>query len=205
MKTTRNMLLGLILFLNSLLSFGQEQEAQKLAERLLEADSTWSKELFQFPISFARGINFQGVEVALFPKGWSNEQSPEFWSYAFVWEVNANQQVTKPVLEGSLQLYFDGLLGIETWKKSDESIQNTKVLLMEKETNKSTSRYTGHLDIFESRYTQKPMTLKVTIEQRYCEQIKKAVILFKFSPKDFDHNTWEKLADIGLLKSICKN
>ena len=49
------------------------------------------------------------------------------------------------------------------------------------------------------------MTLKVTIEQRYCEQIKKAVILFKFSPKDFDHNTWEKLADIGLLKSICKN
>lgn len=205
MKTTRNILLTLVLLLNSILSFGQEQEAQKLAERLLEADSTWGKELFQFPISFAPEINFQGVEVALFPKGWSNEQSPEFWSYAFAWEVDANQQVTKPVLEGSLQLYFDGLLGIETWKKGDASIESTKVLLDQKEANKSTSRFTGHLDIFESRYTQKPMTLQVTIEQRYCEQTKKVIILFKFSPKDFDHNTWEKLKEVKVLNGVCEN
>ena len=204
MKTTRNILLPLVLLLNSMLSFGQEHEAEKLAERLLEADSTWGKELFQFPISFAQEINFQGAEVALFPKGWSNEQSAEFWSYAFVWEVDADQQVTKTVLEGSLQLYFDGLLGIDTWRKSDANIQNTKALLVEKEANKSTSRFTGQLNIFESRYTKKPMTLQVTVEQHYCEQTKKAIILFKFSPKDFDHNTWLKLNEIELREGLCK-
>ncbi|WP_323756735.1 hypothetical protein [Roseivirga sp.] len=204
MKTTRNILLTLVLLLNSMLSFGQEQEAEKPAERLLEADSTWGKELFQFPISFAQEINFQGAEVALFPKGWSNEESPEFWSYAFVWEIDVDKLVTKSVLESSLQLYFDGLLGIDTWKKNNAGIQNTKALLVEKEASKSTSRFTGQLDIFESRYTQKPMTLQVTIVQRYCEQTKEAVILFKFSPKDFDHNTWVKLDEIELREGLCK-
>lgn len=205
MKTTRNILLTLALLLNSMLSFGQEHEAEKLAERLLEADSTWGKELFLFPISFAREINFQGVEVALFPKGWSNEESPEFWSYAFVWEVDSEKQVTKTVLESSLNLYFNGLLGIDSWRKSDASIQSTKALLVEKEANKSTSRFTGHLDIFESRYTQKPMTLLVNIEQRYCEQTKKAIILFKFSPKDFEHGTWGKLEEVSITEGVCKN
>ncbi|WP_157716163.1 hypothetical protein [Roseivirga echinicomitans] len=204
MKTTRNILLTLVLLLNSMLSFGQEQEAEKLAERLLEADSTWGKELFQFPISFAQEINFQGAEVALFPKGWSNEQSPEFWSYAFVWEVDTDKQVTKTVLESSLQLYFDGLLSIDIWKKSDATIQNTKALLGEKEANKSTSRFTGHLDIFESRYTKKPMTLQVTVEQHYCEQTNKTIILFKFSPKEFEHNAWMKLDEIELREGLCK-
>ncbi|PIQ50094.1 MAG: hypothetical protein COW03_01145 [Cytophagales bacterium CG12_big_fil_rev_8_21_14_0_65_40_12] len=187
-----------------MLSFGQEQEAEKLAARLLKADNTWGKELFMFPISFAQEINFKGVEVALFPKGWSNQESPEFWSYAFAWEVDADHPLTKTALESSLQLYFDGLLSIDNWKKSDASIQNTKVLLMEKEDHKSTSRFTGYLDIFESRYTKKRMTLNVTIEQHYCETNQKAIILFKFSPKDFDHTTWKKLAEVTLRKDLCK-
>ena len=204
MTMIRNIILTLALLLNSMLCFGQEQEAEKLTERLLEADSTWGKELFQFPISFAQEINFQGVEVALFPKGWSNEESPEFWSYAFIWEIDADRQITKTILESSLQLYFDGLLGIDIWRKTDASIQKTKALLVEKEANKRNSRFIGQLEIFESRYTKKQMTLHVTIEQHYCETNQKAIILFKFSPKEFDHNIWLKLAEVTLRKDLCK-
>lgn len=198
MKTVRNILLTLVLFLNSMLSFGQEQEAEKLAARLLKADNTWGKELFMFPISFAQEINFKGVEVALFPKGWSNEESPEFWSYAFAWEVEADQPITKTALESSLQLYFDGLLGIDILKKNDANIQKTKALFIEKEAKAGTSRFTGKIEIFESRITKKPMTLNVTIEQDYCKSSQKAVILFKFSPKEFEHKTWEKLSEVSL-------
>lgn len=204
MKTIRNILLTLVLFLNSMLSFGQEQEAEKLSERLLETDSTWGKELFQFPISFAPRIDFQGVELALFPKGWSNKESPNFWSYAFAWEVEADQPITKTALESSLQLYFDGLLGIDILRKNDANIQKTKALFIEKEVTKNGSLFTSKIEVFESRVTNKPMTLNATIEQHYCKSSQKAVILFKFSPKDFEHKTWEKLSEVSLSKDLCK-
>jgi hypothetical protein len=187
-----------------MLSFGQEQEAEKLSERLLETDSTWGKELFQFPISFAQEINFKGMEDARFPKGWAKIESPEFWSYAFAWEVDADQPITKTALASSLQLYFDGLLGIDILRKNDANIQKTKALFIEKEAKAADSRYVGKLEIFESRITKKPMTLNVTIEQHYCKSSQKAVILFKFSPKDFDHNTWEKLSQVSLRKDLCR-
>ncbi|TDQ16247.1 hypothetical protein DFQ04_2359 [Algoriphagus boseongensis] len=205
METTRNIILTLVLFLNSILSFGQEHEKDKMTEGLLSADSTWSKELFQFPISFAPEIKFQGKEVALFPKGWGNSESQVFWSYAFVWEIDAEDQLIKSTLEDNLELYFDGLLSIETWQKNDPTVLKTNAFFEEKNRTKNTSAYLGKIKIFESRYTKKPLTLNVTIEQYFCEQPKKAIILFKFSPKEFDHKTWEKLNEVKVLHGVCEN
>lgn len=200
MNKIKNIIFGVILILNPLLTFGQESEM----EDLIIANDSWGKEFFQFPISFAQEINFKGMEDARFPKGWAKIESPEFWSYAFAWEVDADQPITKTALESSLPLYFDGLLGIDILRKNDANIQKTKALFIEKEAKAADSRYVGKLEIFESRYSKKPMTLNVTIEQQYCKSSQKAFILFKFSPKEFVHDTWVKLAEVALRKDLCK-
>jgi hypothetical protein len=200
MKMIKNIILIAIILLSPTLTFGQESEM----EDLIIASDSWGKEFFQFPISFAQEINFKGMEDARFPKGWAKIESPEFWSYAFAWEVDADQPITKTALESSLQLYFDGLLGIDILRKNDANIQKTKALFIEKETTALESKYIGKIDFFESRITKKPMTLNVTIEQHYCKSNQKAVILFKFSPKEFEHDTWAKLAEVTLRKDLCK-
>lgn len=36
---------------------------------LIQTDSSWGKEIFHFPLSFAPSIHYQGIEEARFPKG----------------------------------------------------------------------------------------------------------------------------------------
>jgi hypothetical protein len=95
-------------------------------------------------------------------------------------------------------------LSSEQWKTNITKVLPIKVFLDRKETSKNESKFNSKLEIFESRYTKKPMTLNVTIEQHYCETNQKAVILFNFSPKEFEHDTWVKLAEVTLRKDLCK-
>jgi hypothetical protein len=200
MKMIQNITLIALLFFIPALTFDQELAL----EDLIETNDGWGKEFFQFPLRFAPDLDFKGMEDARFPKGWGDTESPEFWSYAFAWEVEADQQISKVDLEKNLQFYFDGLLSIDMWRKNDANVQKTNPQLVVKAVSVSNSSYTGKMEVFESRFTKKPMTFKVTIEQYYCKQTKKAIVLFKFSPKEFGHNTWLKLAEVELRKDLCK-
>lgn len=179
--------------------FGQEEVAIKA----ITADSTWVRESFQFPLSFAPEIDFQGVEVALFPKGWGKIESPAFWSYAFVWEIDADSLIAKTQLETSLQNYFEGLLGLDFLRKNDPSIQNTNAQLVKKTASVNSIKYEGRIETFDNRIAKRPMTLNVTIEQHYYQESSKAILLFKFSPKQFDHSIWIKLAEVILSEDVC--
>jgi hypothetical protein len=55
--------------------------------------------------------------------------------------------------------------------------------------------------IFDRFATNKMTTPNVLIESYYCK--KKTVILFKFSPKELKHKTWEMLEKIKLHKNVC--
>jgi hypothetical protein len=61
--------------------------------------------------------------------------------------------------------------------------------------------FKGYVKIFDRFATNKMTTLNVLIESYYCK--KKTVILFKFSPKELKHKTWEMLEKIKLHKNVC--
>ena len=65
----KNNILIYLLLLTPLSLFGQEDQSPSL----LETDTTWSKEIFHLPINFAKDINYEGIEDARFPKGWSKK------------------------------------------------------------------------------------------------------------------------------------
>jgi len=71
---------------------------------LLETDSTWGKEIFEFPIRFAQEIKYKGYEEARFPKGWSNPDTITFWSYAFAWKIEKERGVYIP---NTVALFID--------------------------------------------------------------------------------------------------
>lgn len=153
---------------------------------LLLTDSTWVKEEFQFPLSFAPKIQFNGIEEAYFPTGWKHKDSDEFWSYIFVWAIDSSEMLTTQEIESNLQLYFDGLMRV----KDSEKHHSTIAVFVEEE---SGAIFRGKVRTLDAFFSKEPMLLYATVEQRYCMLTNRLLVGFRFSPQSFSENIWTKL------------
>ncbi|WP_299715507.1 hypothetical protein [uncultured Tenacibaculum sp.] len=169
---------------------------------IIKLDDSWGKEVFKFPIPFANNINYKGIaEVRFPPKGWRNPKHENFWSYVYAWHIDLDQKITKEELKTSLQQYFDGLNNIENNKHL--SIYKAVVYLQNKGTSKNSTLYKGEINTYDRFATNTGLKLNVIIESTYCEISKKNLLLFKFSPKTFTHETWQMLDKINPAKNLC--
>ncbi len=171
---------------------------------LLKTDKSWGKEIFIFPLNFAKDLPYEGIEEAHFPRGWRDPESPEFWSYVFAWNVNLTTELTEAELESNLQIYFDGLTNVVN-KNKDLVPPKAIADMHKKEATIEVSKFTGTIKTFDAFVTQKAMTLQVLVEKKYCEQKKKSIIFCRFSPKAFDHEIWHTLEEIKLRDNSCEN
>ncbi|QOD59867.1 hypothetical protein H9I45_10955 [Polaribacter haliotis] len=182
----------------SVSAFSQETET----ENLIKLDSTWGKEMFPFPIRFAKNINYTGVaEVRFPPKGWRTPEHTLFWSYTYVWSINFDEKITAKQLKQDLEKYFDGLNDVRDNHNIEQKATATIQRINKK---KSTTFFEGKVDTYDHFATNKRIVLNVKIESNYCKKTQKTVILFKFSPKEFKHKVWETLNDIELVNKFCK-
>lgn len=166
---------------------------------LLKTDKTWTKEVFTFPLNFARDIPYKGTEEAHFPRGWRDVDSPEFWSYAFAWNVDLTTDLTKEKLENNLAQYFDGLMRVVNKNKDlvpPKSIAKVK---------QDGAQFRGTIEIFDAFVTNEAMTLQVVVEKQYCAEKQQSILVFKFSPKAFQHEIWDTLEKIKLRDDFCEN
>jgi len=191
----KNSILILVFLACFFTSFGQEKDSISL----LETDSTWGKEIFHFPLGFAREINYTGVEEAIFPKGWGTVGGDEFWSYVFVWSIDIDTNLTTKDLEKHLKLYFDGVTETKQHGNKENGIYETTALFLQK--NKT--QHIGKIKTFDRFRTKKVLILNASVEQHYCKSKQKMNVVFRFSPKEFGHATWKKLNDIKLKADVC--
>ncbi|MCK5638529.1 MAG: hypothetical protein KAH67_07440 [Flavobacteriaceae bacterium] len=172
-----------------------ELKNEQVKFNLLVTDSIWSKEVFTFPIKFAQEINYKGVEEAQFPKGWSQKDSPNFWSYVFVWDVEGNQVNSEKELEMDLKTYFDGLM----------NSKNTITQFHKMESSIDLIKYSGIISFFDNLRTKENISLNVLVEKKYCKKTNKSLIIFRFSPKEFNHKVWSTLEMVVLRANICNH
>ena len=183
----------------STIGFSQEEE-----NYFLEADSTWFKEIIKFPISFARDINFEGFEELRFPANWAKEHSNEFWSYIWVWNITNKENLTAAEIEKNIEFYFNGLMDLGP-NSSNKTEPKTTAIFIKKGTNNKISEFIGKVKTFDSRFTKKPITFNVSVEQFYCITEKKIVSVFRLSPKPFDTAVWLTLKSVTLRNTICED
>lgn len=166
---------------------------------LLKTDKTWTKEVFTFPLNFARDIPYKGTEEAHFPRGWRDVDSPEFWSYAFAWNVDLTTDLTKEKLENNLAQYFDGLMRVVN--KNKDLVPPKSIA----EVKQDGAQFRGTIEIFDAFVTDEAMTLQVVVEKQYCTEKQQSILVFKFSPKAFQHEIWDTLEKIKLRAGFCEN
>ncbi|GAB5552557.1 MAG: hypothetical protein Sapg2KO_21480 [Saprospiraceae bacterium] len=180
----------LFLIAASFVLLSQEQEHLYF----LETDSTWRQEMFVFPIRFARDIDYKGVEDARFPEGWEDQDSPNFWSYAFAWNIEHEADISAENLEVDLQKYFNGLMGTD----------KSSVELSKKDEADRTTKYIGAVQTIDAFFTKEPMTLNLKVVKIYCEEQQKSVLVFRFSPQAFDSKVWQKLEEVKVPKVVAE-
>lgn len=171
-------------------------------ENLIQLDSTWGKEMFPFPISFAKNIDYEGIaEVRFPPKGWRTPDHTFFWSYTYAWSIDVDRKITAAELTSDLEKYFDGLNNVTETNNLDQKATATINKMKRK---KSTTFFKGAVDTYDHFATNKRIVLNVLIESHYCKKGKKTVLLFKFSPKGLKHIVWETLKNIRLNENYCE-
>lgn len=184
-----------ILLLYCVVGFSQEEKTQDI----LQADSTWFKEIIKFPINFAREIPYQGFEELRFAPGFSKEESPELWTYTWAWVITNQKTFTENELETNIQLYFDGLLGLDPKHHKNVKQQTNAVFI-----KKDTKSYVGKIKTFDTRYTQKPITLNVKVDKHLCKENNRAILIFRISPQEFENPVWKNLNAINLREGSCE-
>lgn len=162
------------------------------------ADSTWTQEHFTFPLGFAPEIPFEGFEEALFPKGWTKIEDPYFWTYAFVWNIDLIAALNTPQLEDYLKKYYDGLMRAVN-KEVGLKIPST-VAKIDKITEDS---FQGEVTVYDAFKSKKLLKLFLTVNQTFCEEDKRSLVIFRISPKEFDDDVWISLKKLGLHTDIC--
>ena len=189
-----NKTLLLTVFFITAVSFGQKNEFN-----LIKLDSTWGKEAIRFP---ARNMNYKGVgEVRFPPKGWINPKHDNFWSYTYAWNIEVNREIPEKELTLDLVKYFNSLNRIKMNDVKNKHYSTATVTKFKQ--TKSTTFFKGNVNIYDRFATKKRITLNVLIESYFCKKKRKTILLFKFSPKDYKHKTWEMLEKVRLISTLC--
>ncbi len=160
--------------------------SQPQEEPILHAPEQWGIERLQFPLSFAPSLKYQGIEDIRFAPGWSQPESPDYWTYKFAWKLDQNIELNEESLAEILETYFDGLS--RTVAQRDDLSKPTAVFIVDGKT------YRGRLRIYDAFSTNQWIYLNVKVESKTLES--GPVIVFSLSPKYFDHAIWKNLDEV---------
>ena len=196
----KSLVLIIVLLVCATTIFANEKQAD-----LLIADKDWYIEDFNFPINFAREIKITGDINLRFPPGWSKKDNPNFWSYVWAWKIKDSDGLNEQELKNNVELYFDGLLGLnsETFINKEFPKQKTIATFTLTKATADTSKYTGEVKTIDTRYTKKPMILFVQVEQYLCKKENKSILLFRYSPRTFEDLVWRTLSSVKLVSTQC--
>lgn len=163
------------------IAFGQAEEAY---DAVLDAPDGWGLEVLEFPLGFAREIDYQGIEEIWFAPGWKDTESEAFWAYSFVWYLEADAAMTSDKLKSQMQFYFNGIQGVS----------NSNAVFIEL----NDGSYVGSIETFDNFTTKEEFVLNIKMKPGYCEKTGKHTYLFHIAPAPFHGQIWANLERVQL-------
>jgi hypothetical protein len=198
-------IIALSLCLLSILSYGQEIKAEFDGHKWeapyqLNIPNGWTIERFLVPISFAPQIAYKGVEDIRFAPGWANAKSDEYWTYAFLWYLDAKPQTNEKIIADNLKAYYSGLIKVNSDPAKAAREKPMPVTTSFRKTtthNDDLETYTGKVMMLD--YMQrKPIVLNCIVHLKICADSNKSILFYELSPKPFTHSNWKALDQLWL-------
>jgi hypothetical protein len=172
----------------------------------LKVPQGWNVEVFSLPPDFAPSITFKGIEELRFAPGWGDSTRSDYWSYAYLWWLDANTTIDAPTLQSNLQAYYAGLVNRNIVERN---IPASKVVPTQAMINKVKTA-TGDKETFSGTITmldymtQKPIILNSTVHVKPCIMDNRVADFIEISPQPYKHSIWKEFD--ALNKSFsCKS
>jgi hypothetical protein len=202
LQMTKSLIILSLVF-SSILACNQSTTTKKVSsstkdEYTLPIPLNWETETFPIPISFAPSIPYTGVEDIRFAPGWAKASSNQYWSYAFLWQLQNNPTIDNKTIETNLQAYYTGLINsnIEKNKVPKEKIIPTTTKVEKTETsNGDSATYKGTIYMFDYM-KQQPITLNCIVHVKYCPNQNSTYLFHEISPKPITDSVWTSLHQI---------
>ncbi len=153
----------------------------------------WRTETIPFPLSFAPDLPYVGVEELRFSPGMFDAESEQFWTYAFVWWVNANGPHDVESLAKYLENYFQGLAVSVAESKEFEVGKADFTSALEANDDGS---FQGHANTFDAFVTGESVRLNIHGRAWTCPDTERMIVFFALSPQAPDHAVWNDLTAI---------
>ena len=165
----------------------------------LDVPQGWNVERIPFPVDFAPGINYTGVEDLRFTPDWEDLTSEEHWSYAFLWWLDEKPKIDADILQENLTAYYSGLVKGNIVQRSIPQIKIVSTVVTIKKMETSTDDLTtfgGTISMLDY-IAQSPITLNCLVHVKGCDTQNHTAVFFEISPKQYDHPVWQKLNNLS--------
>lgn len=150
-----------------------------------------------FPPPFALGIKLKGIEEIRFPPGWGTAGKDDYWSLAYLYWLNAGQNIDADVLRETLTTYFDGLVirggGPVPHNIPPDKLIPTKVNIQKIRTESDdAATWSGTIDMLDYM-AMKPIRLNFLAHMKSCTGQKHTAVFVEASPKAYTDPLWTDL------------
>ncbi|NNE43378.1 MAG: hypothetical protein HKN12_04150, partial [Gemmatimonadetes bacterium] len=157
----------------------------------------WRAETIPFPLSFAPELSYTGLEELRFAPGMFQPDAEDFFSYAFIWWVDAGTLLEADALAEELEAYFRGLSAAVM---ADAGVPEDAVfdarLSPRRTKDVSVQRFEGRIDTFEPFATKAQVLLHLRVEAFNCLDPDHRAVYFALSPQTEEHAVWKQFREI---------
>ena len=151
--------------------------------------------MFSLPADFAAVMTYKGVEDIRFAPGWGDSTKEDYWSYAFLWWLEANPAIDAASLQKNLQVYYSGLVNRNiTGRKipANKVVPTVAMIKKIKTVAGDLQTFSGSIRMLDYM-TQRPITLNTMIHLKDCKDDKHAAVFVEISPKPYKNIIWQQL------------
>ncbi|MEN9576037.1 MAG: hypothetical protein RL514_3892 [Verrucomicrobiota bacterium] len=179
------------------------------AGELLVFHTDWKGERITLPPAFAPAMKLRGIEEIRFAPGMFQAQADSFFSYAFVFSVSQDQELTQAVIQREILVYYQGLAesvlkgkgrAVETGKFTFKLERAKQAAGAPEQLPVATpvTQYSGELDWVEPFATGKPQVLHFEIHAWSDPGTARNYLFVCTSPKAREETTaiWKELRAI---------
>lgn len=197
-------LLIYITVITLLISSCSESSSKKIeiknnpATYFLPTPEKWTTEVFPVPPGFASGLKYKGTEEIRFAPGWSKSESPQYWTYMFLWVLNNTDTISADEINSYLEIYYTGLAEINSKNKESlvkESFKSKSNIVLAKTESNDLQTYQGSIQIKDYMRSE-PITLNCKVHVVKCDNNSNLFIFHELSPKPVTDTVWVDLSQI---------
>ena len=172
--------------------------AQDNTPQLLKEPAGWEFERFPLPPVFAPNFPYKGAEELRFAPGMFKKDAPDYFTYAFVAQLDDVADVSRSDVKNYLLTYFKGLCAATARdrKLTVDTSNVTVALEPNKKSQKSAIIYDATLNVFGVFADGAPVKLNAEVKLLHNVKEKKVYLLFITSPQEKTNEVWKVLYKI---------